>query len=132
MGPLTAPLLRIGAYNPLFDAPPEAHVPPALAACFAEVGSERCLLDDLSAQLSYALDSYAARCREELGEDHQVCALLNLGSLYAPGGLLDLQQLAPADSSPASLYELSRQDQGQELIRLLDALLAPLMSNLRL
>lgn len=132
MGPLTAPLLRILAYNPLFDAPPQANVPPALAACYSEAGNERCLLDDISAQLDYILAAYASRCREQLGEDNPVCGLLALSPLYAAGGLLDLSPLANSDTVGLSLDQALSSPQGQQFKQVLDAILAPLNYSLSL
>ncbi|MGJ8670444.1 MAG: hypothetical protein ACSHXK_13205 [Oceanococcus sp.] len=80
LGPLTAPLLRLQAYNPLFDAPPEANVPPALAACVDDSVAGTCLLDTLAAQLPYIQAAYAERCREQFGEDNALCALLDSGT----------------------------------------------------
>lgn len=132
MGPLTAPLLRVQAYNPLFDAPPQANVPPALAACYSDAGAERCLLDDVSAQLDYILAAYAQRCKEQLGEDNAICGLLALGPLYAPGGLLDVGQLAGDNQSRLALDQAMQTPQGQQFQQLLDAILAPLNYNLTL
>ncbi len=76
LGPLTAPLLRLQAYNPLFDAPPEDYVPPALAACIDDSVAGPCVLDTLAAQLPYIQAAYAERCRNQFGEDDPVCAVL--------------------------------------------------------
>lgn len=79
LGPLTAPLLRIQAYAPLFDAPPEAYVPPALLACADESVAEHCFLEDVQAQLDYIQRGYYKQCVEAFGEDNPFCDLINPG-----------------------------------------------------
>lgn len=76
MGPLTAPMLRIQGYAPLFDAPPQAFVPPSLAACYGEDNGERCIIDDVLARPDYIQRGLHQRCRENLGDDNAFCALL--------------------------------------------------------
>lgn len=78
LGPLTAPLLRVQAYLPLFDAPAEESLPIYLRACFDEGGtaSETCLLQETALNLEYVQDSLAANCREAGGPE-AFCALLD-------------------------------------------------------
>ena len=84
LGPLTAPLLRIQGYAPLFDAPPQAFAPPSVAACYGEDTGERCIIEDILAQPGYAQRGLAARCRENLGEDNAFCALIDPGASPLP------------------------------------------------
>lgn len=79
LGPLTAPLLRVQAYAPLFDAPPEAFAPPALLACYDESVAERCILEDVAAQLDYIQRGYHRQCVDNFGEDNPVCSLIDPG-----------------------------------------------------
>jgi hypothetical protein len=80
LGPLTAPMLRLQAYIPLFDGAAQAHLPPSIAACYDESVGERCIVEDVSAQLVYIQAAYAARCREQFGDDDPVCLLLASGA----------------------------------------------------
>lgn len=77
LGPLTAPLLRMQAYNPLFDAAPEANVPPTIAACNDASAPAPCIIDVLVTRLDYIQRAYAQACRENLGEDNPFCALID-------------------------------------------------------
>ena len=72
LGPLTAPLLRLQGYLPLFDKvdQADAYLPPYLAACSTEgADSERCLLSMAGFRVDYIQREYAARCREQGGAD---------------------------------------------------------------
>jgi glycerophosphoryl diester phosphodiesterase len=44
LGPLTAPLLRIQAYNPLFGAAPERNLPPTITSCLDDPDNQTCIL----------------------------------------------------------------------------------------
>lgn len=125
MGPLSVPLLRIQAYNPLFDQPPQANVPPALAACYgAADDNERCAVEDIVAQLGYALAAYANACREQIGEDNPLCQLLGMSSLFQTGGALDLAALSEA--LPVKLSDALAGPRGLALREQLAAILAPM------
>lgn len=76
LGPLTAPLLRIQAYAPLFDAHPQAYAPPSLLACYDATVAERCVLEDVQAQIGYVQRGYYQRCVETFGEDNAFCDLI--------------------------------------------------------
>lgn len=79
LGPLTAPLLRIQAYAPLFDAPPERYAPPSLVACYDANVGDKCILEDIQARPDYIQRGYYKRCVENFGEDNAFCALINPG-----------------------------------------------------
>ena len=81
MGPLTAPMLRIQAYAPLFDAPPERFAPPALSACYDPDLGGTCIIDTVLARADYIQRAYHQRCVETFCEDNPFCALI------APAGL---------------------------------------------
>jgi hypothetical protein len=76
MGPLTAAMLRIQAYAPLFDAEPLAYAPPALAACAEPQGDQRCYVQAIVDRVGYIQRGYYQRCMETFGDDSPFCALL--------------------------------------------------------
>jgi hypothetical protein len=59
LGPLTAPLLRAGAYAPLFGASVTQALPPALTACLVDPDELPCLVPVLRAQVDYGLRELA-------------------------------------------------------------------------
>lgn len=124
MGPLSVPLLRVLGYNRLFDQDAQANIPPSVAACYGADTHERCFIEDVVAQLNYAMAAYADACREQLGEDNPICGLLAMGSLFQTGGALDLSALSSA--LPIDLSEALATPDGQTLQQRLAALLAPL------
>ncbi|WP_162932112.1 hypothetical protein [Solimonas sp. K1W22B-7] len=75
MGPLTAPLLRLQAYLPLFDAAPLEYLPANLRACTMP-GSGDCLISDLALQLEYAQTQIAQNCTDA-GAPEAFCGLLD-------------------------------------------------------
>lgn len=77
LGPLTAPLLRIQAYIPLFDADPLNYLPDYLRACFAPgIASTDCLIADVARNLEYVQTSFANNCLEA-GAPEVFCQLLD-------------------------------------------------------
>ncbi len=86
-GPLTAPLLRVQGYNPLFDAPPQAYLPPSLSACFGVDNGARCIVEDIAARPGWYQRAYGERCREAFGDDSPFCLLVDPDS--GGGGLGD-------------------------------------------
>lgn len=78
LGPLTAPLLRIQAYAPLFDVGPSdpARLPPALNACFNDPAAPDCVINSLAMQLDFLQQGLADQCRAAGGPD-TFCALLD-------------------------------------------------------
>lgn len=68
LGPLTAPLLRLEAYNPLFNlsATDPRNIPPSLAACADNPASSACIVWRELLQLDYIQRSYAETCRSNL------------------------------------------------------------------
>ena len=67
LGPLTAPLLRLQAYNPLFDVAPDdpRNLPPSLTAC-KDPTSRACVTTRLIANVDYIQRAYANICRDNL------------------------------------------------------------------
>lgn len=63
LGPLTAPLLRMQGYLPLFDAEPIEYLPSYLRACIAP-GSGDCLIAEIARDLEYVQSQFAQRCLE--------------------------------------------------------------------
>jgi hypothetical protein len=63
LGPLTAPLLRMQGYLPLFDAEPIEYLPSYLRACAAP-GSGDCLIAEIARDLEYIQTQFAQRCLE--------------------------------------------------------------------
>jgi hypothetical protein len=76
LGPLTAPLLRLQAYLPLFDAEPVDYVPVYLRSCVDSTASSDCLIAELARDLEYVQNSLAANCRDA-GAPEAFCALLD-------------------------------------------------------
>src|SRR5690606_32075722 len=77
LGPLTAPMLRLQAYLPLFDAPPLEYVPVYLRSCVAEgPSSAECLIAELARDLEYVQTSLADNCLGA-GAPEAFCTLLN-------------------------------------------------------
>ncbi len=77
LGPLTAPLLRIQAYIPLFDADPLTYLPDYLRACAAPgISSTDCLIADVARNLEYVQTSLANSCLEA-GAPEAFCQLLD-------------------------------------------------------
>lgn len=74
LGPLTAPLLRMQAYIPLFDAPASAYIPEYLRAC-SSPASEACVLTDIAQNISYIQRSFAQQCADA-GAPAAFCGLL--------------------------------------------------------
>ena len=82
LGPLTAPMLRLQGYNPLFDLAPTdpRNLPPSLAACADDPASKACLASQLFYRVDYVQRSYAQQCRgvEDAPEEAKAfCELLN-------------------------------------------------------
>ncbi len=82
LGPLTAPLLRLQGYIPLFDAPASAAVPDYLRGC-VDPAAGNCLLVDIALRLEFVQDAYAERCREA-GVPEAFCGLLDPDTPLAP------------------------------------------------
>lgn len=59
LGPLTATLLRAGAYVPLFGAPAEAALPPVLTACLEDLERLPCAVAAVRGHLAYGLRELA-------------------------------------------------------------------------
>ena len=80
LGPLTAPLLRMEGYLPLFDidAPSPEYLPDYLVACQDDPSSRECLFSMVGFNIDYVQSSYANQCREMGGEEaEQLCALFD-------------------------------------------------------
>ena len=75
LGPLTAPLLRMQAYIPLFDAPALEYLPVYLRACVTP-GSGDCLIAELALNLEYVQTSLAHTCLDN-GAPEAFCSLLD-------------------------------------------------------
>lgn len=77
LGPLTAPLLRLEGYLPLFGKEPgPEYLPEYLTVCADDPTADSCLLNVLSARLDYVQRGFAAACQENIGEE-AFCSLLN-------------------------------------------------------
>ena len=77
LGPLTAPLLRLQAYNPLFGVP-EAdprNLPPFVTAC-EDSASELCAINNLGQRVDYIQRAYAGQCRDN-GLPEEFCATID-------------------------------------------------------
>lgn len=102
LGPLTAPLLRLQAYQPLFDASPD-QLPAYLATC-SDPLSETCLLNNIAQRVDYAQRAYARTCLEN-GAPAEFCALLNPDTPLSqpcrdaglPSGVCDALGAPPAE-----------------------------------
>jgi len=80
LGPLTAPMLRMQAYNPLFGIGPDdpRNLPPTLTACADNPASGQCLLSQTLFRIDYIQRSYAQACLENLpAQAASFCALLD-------------------------------------------------------
>ena len=68
LGPLTAPLLRLQAYNPLFGIPASdpRNLPPSATACLTDPTGRACLLSREIANLDYIQRSYTRTCNENV------------------------------------------------------------------
>ncbi len=75
LGPLTAPLLRLEAYIPLFDAPALEYLPQYLRACVMP-GAGQCVITDIALRLENVQDSYASQCRDAKAPE-AFCSLLD-------------------------------------------------------
>jgi glycerophosphoryl diester phosphodiesterase len=110
LGPLTAPLLRVQGYNPLFDAAPEQYLPPWLADCQVALDYRACIVGVLQDRLAQVLgglgaitgpirdglESVAEGCREFGGPD-AFCGAFDtvadtIGGVSPPGGGADGDQ----------------------------------------
>ncbi|MDX1497766.1 MAG: hypothetical protein R3352_09435, partial [Salinisphaeraceae bacterium] len=76
LGPLTAPLLRVEGYVPLFDADPAQNLPPYLTACLDDPASEACVFSIVGDRIDYVQRQFANNCVEQ-GAPAEFCALLN-------------------------------------------------------
>ena len=111
LGPLTAPLLRLQAYAPLFDvgAANADALPPALSACFEALLGEDCLVNRVAMQLDYLQQGLLNRCRDAGGPDG-FCALLDpvtplsdiCRQLGLPPAVCDLLGETPPAEAPAA------------------------------
>jgi hypothetical protein len=89
MGPLTAPLLRMQAYLPLFDADPLEYLPANLRACSMPFAGD-CLISDVALQLEYVQAQFAQNCIDA-GAPEAFCGLLDpVLPVTSLCGLLDL------------------------------------------
>ncbi len=75
LGPLTAPLLRMEGYIPLFDADPSAYLPDYLAAC-VDPAAHDCLLTDIALRIDSIQSAYAQTCRDA-GAPAEFCDLID-------------------------------------------------------
>ena len=108
LGPLTAPLLRLQAYNPLFgvSAADPRNLPPLVTACFADPADPACGLSVVGRRIDYYQRSYAEICRNTGGPEN-FCALLDPDTPLAgpcrqaglPHSLCDVLGDADADST---------------------------------
>lgn len=78
LGPLTAPLLRIEGYLPLFDhqVPDGAYLPDYLKACVDDYGSRDCLFSMAGFNVDYIQKAYAKQCRDQ-GAPEEFCAQID-------------------------------------------------------
>ncbi len=85
LGPLTAPLLRLQAYNPLFDVGPgdPRNLPPSLLACYDDPAAEACVLSQLLSRVDYIQRSYEQICLDNL-RDEAFCGLLDPATPLEP------------------------------------------------
>src|SRR6185503_2652247 len=88
LGPLTAPALRLQAYNPLFGiaASDPRNAPPSATACLSDSNSRACMLQRLISNMDYIQRSYAQQCNDNITNNapdaqkeqaRQFCALIN-------------------------------------------------------
>ena len=68
LGPLTAPLLRLQAYNPLFGVTTAdaRNLPPSVAACMGNPAARDCIVSQMLYRLDYVQNAYAQACRDNL------------------------------------------------------------------
>lgn len=93
LGPLTAPLLRMQAYIPLFDAPAMEYLPDYLRACTAPASGD-CLISDIALDLEYVQTGLAQACLDN-GAPEAFCSLLDPQTPLA-AQCLTIGQLPPA------------------------------------
>lgn len=105
LGPLTAPLLRMQAYNPLFEVAQDdpRNLPPSLLAC-EDPGSQDCLVGRLLARVDYVQANYAYTCRKN-GVPEEICQQLDPQTPLAQpcreaGGSEDLCDIAGDPAPP--------------------------------
>lgn len=88
LGPLSAAMLRLQGYNPLFGIPmtDPRNLPPSVTACIEDPTGRACLLTHTIAKLDYAQRAYSRLCLENLPESAAAfCALLDPQTpLYEP------------------------------------------------
>ena len=79
LGPLTAPLLRLQAYGPLFDVGPEdPRNLPSIAACLDDPQRSDCAVTQVLANLDFIQRAYQGQCNDAFPEEAQpFCDLLN-------------------------------------------------------
>ncbi|MDX1589373.1 MAG: hypothetical protein R3296_10590 [Oleiphilaceae bacterium] len=78
LGPLTSPLLRLQAYNPLFGIGPSdtENLPPWLSPCLEDPRHPDCVTTDIGQNIDFIQRGYAQQCQESPLPD-EFCALLN-------------------------------------------------------
>ncbi len=76
LGPLTAPLLKLQGYNPLFDVAPGAETLPAYLRACADPLDPDCIVNDMGRRLDYTQRELAQRCLDDFNQP-EFCALLN-------------------------------------------------------
>lgn len=78
LGPLTAPLLRLQGYNPLFgiDADDTRNLPPWLTPCMEDPRHPDCILTDIGQNLDFIQRGYAQQC-DDADLPSEFCILLN-------------------------------------------------------
>ncbi len=110
LGPLTAPMLRLQGYFPLFDAPPAAYAPEYLTACQATPDSNECMLQILQYRLgvsespldsvletvSDGLKTIAEGCHDMAGPLEPICVIPD-----TLAGLLD-DGMPPGGGAPSN------------------------------
>lgn len=86
LGPLTAPLLRLQAYAPLFDLGPlnPGSLPPSLTSCLAGPGNPDCVITRALQQLDLLQRGLLNRCLDAGGPE-PFCALLDPQTPLANG-----------------------------------------------
>ena len=88
LGPLSAGLLRLQGYNPLFNiaATDPRNLPPSVTACVDDPAGRACLMTHTIAKLDYAQRAYSRLCLENLPESAAAfCAMLDPQTpLYEP------------------------------------------------
>ncbi|MCH8542501.1 MAG: hypothetical protein LAT61_02910 [Alcanivorax sp.] len=109
LGPLTAPMLRLQGYNPLFDVGPLSPqgLPPNLLACYGSLASEDCVLADVGRQLGFIQGGLKTAC-EDNGLPQEFCNLLDPLSLL-PGGEAEMMA-GPGLSDVCQAYSVPGSD----------------------